>query len=71
MLVGPALGHLTFSEVIGAFLATGVLMLLLFIPEHVRLWDKFPVWYHLTFLGSLVPLRVAGGRLTGRAPPAG
>ena len=29
VLVGPALGHLTFREVIGAFLATGVLMLLL------------------------------------------
>jgi benzoate membrane transport protein len=29
VLVGPALGHLSFPEVIGAFLATGALMLLL------------------------------------------
>ena len=29
VLVGPALGHLTFAEVIGAFMATGVLMLVL------------------------------------------
>ncbi|HJS78056.1 MAG TPA: benzoate/H(+) symporter BenE family transporter, partial [Burkholderiales bacterium] len=29
VLVGPALGHLTFAEVVGAFLATGVLMALL------------------------------------------
>ena len=29
VLLGPALGHLSFPEVIGAFLATGVLMLLL------------------------------------------
>ena len=29
VLLGPALGHLTFPEVIGAFLATGVLMLVL------------------------------------------
>ncbi len=29
VLVGPALGHLSFPQVIGAFLATGVLMLLL------------------------------------------
>src|SRR2546421_2688975 len=29
VLLGPALGHLTFAEAIGAFMATGVLMLLL------------------------------------------
>ena len=29
VLVGPALGHLSFAEVIGAFMATGVLMLVL------------------------------------------
>jgi hypothetical protein len=32
-----------------------------FIPVHVRLWTKFPVWYHLVFLGTLVPLVVVGG----------
>ena len=42
---------------------TGVLLLLFFIPEHISLWDKFPIWYHLTFLGSLIPLTVGGGRL--------
>ena len=36
MLVGPALGHLSFPEVIGAFLATGVLMLLLGLSGWVR-----------------------------------
>jgi benzoate membrane transport protein len=36
VLVGPALGHLTFAEVIGAFLATGVLMLLLGLSGWVR-----------------------------------
>src|SRR5262245_60168707 len=29
VLLGPALGHLSFPQVIGAFVATGVLMLLL------------------------------------------
>ncbi len=42
-------------------LVTGALLLLIFIPEHVSLWDKFPIWYHLTFLASLVPLAFAGG----------
>jgi benzoate membrane transport protein len=36
VLVGPALAHLTFGEVIGAFLATGVLMLLLGLSGWVR-----------------------------------
>jgi benzoate membrane transport protein len=36
VLVGPALGHLSFAEVIGAFLATGVLMLALGLSGWVR-----------------------------------
>jgi hypothetical protein len=30
------------------------------VPEHIRLWDKFPVWYHLTFLITLAPLLALG-----------
>jgi hypothetical protein len=41
-------------------LALGVLLLLLFIPVHYGLRDKFPVWYHAAFLISLVPLVMAG-----------
>jgi hypothetical protein len=48
---------------------TGALLLLAFIPQHISLWDKFPVWYHLTFLTSLVPLAVVGGRWTTSAGP--
>ena len=36
VLVGPALGHLQFSEVVGAFIATGLLMLLLGLSGWVR-----------------------------------
>src|SRR5688572_18134202 len=36
VLVGPALGHLGFREVIGAFVATGALMLLLGLSGWVR-----------------------------------
>ena len=43
----------------------GLLLLALFVPVHVGLWAKFPVWYHLVFLGSLVPLVVVGARLHG------
>ena len=46
-----------------ARLMPGVLLLLGFIPVHIMLWDKFPVWYHLTFLLSLVPLTYLGGTM--------
>jgi hypothetical protein len=44
-------------------LIAGVVLLIAFVPQHVMLWDKFPLWYHLTFLLSLVPLSYAGGRV--------
>jgi len=46
-----------------AGVVVGAVLLVVFIPEHVQLWDKFPVWYHLTFLLSLVPLSYFGGRI--------
>jgi len=49
----------------GAIL-TGIVLLGLFIPGHYRIWDKFPVWYHLTFLVSLFPLTLLGAALHGR-----
>lgn len=42
----------------------GAILLLAFVPMHIELWTKFPVWYHLTFLGTLVPLVALGARLT-------
>lgn len=36
VLVGPALGHLTFAEVVGAYLATGVLILLAGVTGWIR-----------------------------------
>ena len=42
-------------------LAPGLVLLLAFIPQHIMLWEKFPVWYHLTFLLSLIPLTYLGG----------
>ena len=38
-------------------------LLALFVPVHIDLWEKFPVWYHLIFLGSLMPLSLLGTRL--------
>jgi hypothetical protein len=46
-----------------AAMSLGILLLALFIPSHYLLWDKFPVWYHLTFLVSLFPLVLLGAML--------
>jgi hypothetical protein len=39
----------------GLLLATGI-------PVQIGSWDQLPVWYHLIFLGMLVPMTLAGGR---------
>jgi hypothetical protein len=40
----------------------GVILLVVFLPGHVQLWHRFPLWYHLTFLVSLIPLVLLGAR---------
>ena len=42
----------------------GAILLLAFLPTHVRLWRLFPFWYHLVFLGTLIPLVLLGSWLT-------
>ena len=46
-----------------ARLIPGLTLLIVFIPEHAMLWDKFPIWYHLSFLLSLVPLTYVGNSI--------
>jgi len=41
----------------------GMILLFIFLPVHYMLWHKFPMWYHLTFLVSLVVLSALGGRV--------
>ena len=44
----------------------GLVLVALFVPAHVHLWDRFPLWYHLTFLITLAPLVALGARVTSR-----
>lgn len=46
--------------------AVGVALLVLFLPEHYQLRHRFPLWYHLVFLVSLVPLTWIGGTMRRR-----
>lgn len=44
-------------------LAGALLMLALFVPYHISIWDEYPAWYHLTFLVSIPVLTILGSRL--------
>jgi hypothetical protein len=44
-------------------LVLGATLLAMFVPVHYNLWNKFPVWYHLLFLLTIVPLVLAGARI--------
>ena len=46
-------------------IAVGIVLVVFFLPVHVTLWDSFPIWYHLIFLVSLIPLTAMGARLRG------
>ncbi|HJP69666.1 MAG TPA: hypothetical protein VJ846_12265 [Sphingomicrobium sp.] len=43
--------------------AVGLIILLIFLPVHLSIWNKFPAWYHLAFLVPLAPLVACGGLL--------
>lgn len=45
----------------GLLLATGI-------PVQIGSWTLLPIWYHLIFLGMLVPMTLAGGRGAEPAP---
>ena len=44
-------------------LGVGIILVVAFVPVHYGLWATFPVWYHLVFLGSLIPMVLAGAKL--------
>jgi hypothetical protein len=41
----------------------GGALVVIFIPIHIQLWDKFPIWYHAFFLTTLIPLVGFSARL--------
>jgi hypothetical protein len=46
--------------------ALALALILLFVPVHYQLWDRFPLWYHLVFLASLIVVTPAGAALVRR-----
>ncbi len=54
-----------------ATLALGIILVVSFIPQHIKLWHDFPVWYHAYFLLTLIPLCILGGMLALRITSRG
>lgn len=44
-------------------LILGILLLIVGIMVQIGVWDKIPIWYHLTFLILLIPMTIFGGKL--------
>jgi len=47
--------------------AAGLVLLAVGIAVQASFWDALPVWWHLTFLASIVPFALLGARLRGPA----
>lgn len=47
-------------------LVVGGVVLAMFVPVHIAIWSKLPVWYHLTFLLTIIPAVLAGALLPSR-----
>jgi hypothetical protein len=64
LAAGAAAGLIAPSRTAPRWVLGGII-LAFFIPAHIQLWAKFPVWYHLVFLGTLVPLVTLGAAFAG------
>ena len=63
LLAGAATAFLARGRSRGALLALGALLLVTGIGVQAGVWSLMPVWYHVLFLGLLIPGVLAGGRL--------
>ena len=63
LLAAARLTTVIAPRAMAATVLLGAVLLVAFIPVHINLWDRFPAWYHVTFLLTLIPLSVLGGRI--------
>jgi hypothetical protein len=47
-------------------LIVGSVVFAMFVPVHIAIWSKFPVWYHLAFLLTIIPAVLVGALLAPR-----
>jgi hypothetical protein len=59
LCAGFAVAWLSRRKAIAAW-SLVVLLLATFIPIHHMVWHRFPVWYHVVFIASLVVFTLLG-----------
>ena len=59
---GFVVAWISHSRRVAALCLVG-LLLLVFLPEHYLLWQRFPIWYHTVFFASLVIIPLLGAKL--------
>ena len=69
-IIGGFIAVLLSKEVSKTTIGLGVLLLLFGIFVQALNWQHFPIWYHIIFLGTLIPLTILGGKLIKREPLA-
>lgn len=62
-LLSGFVSALVAKERIKSSLAAGMVLVALFLPVHISIGSRLPLWYHLTFFASLPVLSLAGGLL--------
>jgi hypothetical protein len=65
-LAAGALVSAVARESAAAPLIVGGILLAMFLPIHIQIGARLPLWYHLAFLLTIVPLVWAGARLARR-----
>lgn len=66
VLAGVVCALIARRRAVGHALVLGGVLLVVGIGVQAGYWDSMPLWYHLVFLGLLVPATVAGGVVGGR-----
>jgi hypothetical protein len=66
LLAGLTTAAIARTKATKAVLIMAVLLLVTGIAVQAGVWDMMPVWYHLVFLGLLVPVSAIGGRMAAR-----
>ena len=71
LLGGYVAGAVSRSSSIRIVALLGVLLFATGCFVQSTVWHLMPLWYHLIFLGMVIPVTLVGGVVTKRRPPSG
>ena len=71
VLAGVVCARICSARGMGPAIVLAVLLLLTGIGVQARIWKLEPVWYHAAFLVLLVPVTLAGAKVSARRRTAG